>query len=99
MSDIVGMLDELISSSIFKSSQSGIMVHDYRVPLSELGRQRLTDQLVGEFRRVCERYDIVCEYDEEMSAFRVHIDLRRCVMTPSQARAMDTAMSHYQLNE
>lgn len=99
MSDIAGLLDELISSSIFKSSESGVMIHDYRIPLRELGRQRLTDQLSAEFHRACDGYDLKCEYDDEMSSFRVRVDLKRCVMTPSQTRDMNTALAHYRMND
>lgn len=99
MSEIAEMLDGLIGTSIQKAAQSGIMVHDYRIPLSSLGRQRKTDQLVSDVERIAEGYDITCSYDASMAAFRVRIDLDRCVLTPWQASALSTAITHYQLNE
>jgi hypothetical protein len=99
MSDIASMLDELICTSIQKTAQSGIMVHDYRIPLSDLGRIRKTEQLVSDFERISDGYDIGCSYDASMAAFRVRIDLNRCVLTRSQASSLSTAMTHYQIND
>jgi hypothetical protein len=94
MTEFPAILDQLINISVQKAFVSGVMAHDYTVNKQDLGRQRVTDQLIGECTRLCEGRDIHCEYNEPEGAFHIHINLNRCRLNLSQASTLSSALAN-----
>lgn len=91
-------LNAFIDAGIMRVSSSRQMQHFFRISANEIkaatGRERLQGTIIQEYQGFFAKHGVDAEYDSDMAAFNIGLNLQTCILNQAQARDFAFAVGH-----